>query len=148
MKLRIAPAEFEDSDDIDLTPMIDCIFLLVLFFMLTSTFIEEAKVYKIVLPKGDQPATVSREDVDTISLTVDGEIYFLGGKKENRVESPEELLEKLKQRDESARSRPVVIRCDARCEYRQFMQIKNVLKLAGVEAIYEEVEVGDESTQP
>ena len=52
------------------------------------------------------------------------------------------------QRDEASRQRPVIIRCDARCEYQQFIQVKNVLKLAGIETIFEEVEVRHDNRKP
>lgn len=135
MKLRLAQVESED-DEIDITPMIDCVFLLLLFFMLTSSFIEEANVFKIMLPKAAQPSKVSRDKADFVSVTVEGK-YFFG---DEELEHLDVLLEKLKARD-ATKDRPVVIRCDARCEYQQFMQVKNVLKLAGVETIFEEVEV-------
>jgi biopolymer transport protein ExbD len=136
MKLRLAAAD-RDDDDIDITPMIDCVFLLLLFFMLTSSFIEEASVLRIVLPRADDPVKVSRDDADFVSLAVDGQVFF----GDEPLEHLEALAEKLAARAGDRRSRPVVIRCDARCEYRQFMQVKNVLKSAGVETLFEEVEV-------
>lgn len=136
MKLRLAQVESED-DDIDITAMIDCVFLLLLFFMLTSSFIEEANVFKILLPKAAQPMKVARDKADFVSVTADGK-FFYG---DEELEHLDVLLDKLKAREAVAKDRPVVIRCDARCEYQQFMQVKNVLKLAGVETIFEEVEV-------
>jgi biopolymer transport protein ExbD len=144
MKLRLADTEQQEDEDIDITPMIDVVFLLILFFMLTSTFIEESKVFKIVLPKADKPETITRDDVDSISITVDGEYFFRVGTSEEQLSDLETLLKKLQQRPEDQVQRPVIIRCDARCEYSQFMQVKNVLKLAGINTIYEEVEVRDE----
>lgn len=140
MKLRIEHTEPEE-DDIDITPMIDCVFLLVLFFMVTSSFIEEAKVFKIVLPKADHPITVARDQADSISVTVDGEYFFRDASGEAKIDNLEVLVEKLRERGEAQKSRPVIIRCDARCEYRQFVEVKNALKLAGVETFFEEVEV-------
>jgi biopolymer transport protein ExbD len=142
MKLRLANAETE-SDDIDITPLIDVIFLLVLFFMLTTTFIEEAKVFQIVLPKADTPSIVSRDDTDSVSLTVNDEIYFRSATGDDeKIDNLELLVVKLSEREGSARKRPVIIRCDARCTYQQFVTVKNALKLAGVETIFEEVNLG------
>lgn len=137
MKLRVASAEQGPTDEIDITPLVDVIFLLVLFFMFTSSFIEEAKVFKIVLPKADEPLTVARDDADVISVTVDGEYYFRGVKPEQEeIKDLPKLIERLGERPNP---RPVIVRCDARCEYRDFVQVKNALKLAGVETIFEEV---------
>ncbi|MDP6119116.1 MAG: biopolymer transporter ExbD [Planctomycetota bacterium] len=144
MRLRLAETDQSEGDDLDITPMIDVVFLLILFFMLTSTFIEESKVFKIVLPKADEPQTITRDDVDSISITVDGEYFFRTGADDEQLPDLETLLDKLQQRPADQSQRPVIIRCDARCEYSQFMQVKNVLKLAGINTIYEEVEVRDE----
>ena len=57
MRLRLLRQEAQEG--IDLTSMIDVVFLLVIFFMVTTTFIEEAKVYKINLPRAERPTTVS-----------------------------------------------------------------------------------------
>lgn len=145
MKTRLP--EF-DEDEVDLTPMIDCVFQLILFFMLTSSFIEEAKVYKISLPKSDKPLTVAREKTDSVTVTVNGELYYRDVAGERRLENVEALMQKLSKRTGADRERPVIIRCDARCEYRQFMQVKNALKLAGVETIFEEVEVRSGQAKP
>ena len=41
----------EGSDQADLTPMIDCVFLLLLFFIVTSSLSEETNLFKIEMPK-------------------------------------------------------------------------------------------------
>ena len=41
----------EESDRADLTPLIDCVFLLLLFFIVTTTFSEETNLFKVELPK-------------------------------------------------------------------------------------------------
>lgn len=147
MKLNLAP--LRDDEEIDLTPMIDVVFQLILFFMLTSSFIDEAKAFKITLPTADQATTIARESTDTVSVTVDGKYYLRDVSGERAVKDLEEMLgEFRKKRDSKTPPRPVIIRCDARCEYQQFIQVKNVLKLAGVETIFEEVEVRNEKTKP
>ncbi len=142
MKLQMP--QTEDDDDIDLTPLIDCVFLLVLFFMVTSSFIDEAKAFKITLPHADSAITVARESADTISISATGKIHVRSGTEEKEIEDLDELRRKLRPADRAGPQRPVIIRCDARCEYQRFIQVKNVLKLAGVETVFEEVEVRNE----
>lgn len=140
-RLPIKVALPDEEDDIDLTPMIDCVFLLVLFFMVTSSFIDEAKAFEVRLPTADTATTIPRDAADSISIGVDGKLALRLAAGEQEIEGPEALLEALRNRAEKDRSRPVIIRCDARCEYQQFVRVKNVLKLAGVQTIFEEVEV-------
>lgn len=146
MKLRLQPPD--EDDEIDITPMIDCVFLLVLFFMVTSSFIDEAKAFKVTLPTADQALTIQRDQVDTVGVTADGQVFFVGDAGEEKLPGLEVLVEKLRQRPDERRNRPVLLRCDARSEYRQFIQVKNALKLAGVETVFEEVEVGHGKGQP
>jgi biopolymer transport protein ExbD len=139
MKLKLSLPR-DDDDELDLTPMIDCVFQLILFFMLTSSFIDEAKGFAVTLPQADQATTIAREKIDSITVTVDGRYTFRSGTHpEKPVKDLEELLHELRGRDAASRQRAVIIRCDARCEYQQFIRVKNVLKLAGVETIFEEV---------
>ena len=141
MKLRILQNETQEG--IDITSMLDVVFLLVIFFMVTSTFIEEAKVYKITLPRAEKPVTVSRDNTHTLSLTVDGRIYLKVDAKEEELESLEQAMERLKARREVEKKEllPVLLRVDAHCEYSTYVQAKNALRLAGVELVFEEVEV-------
>ncbi len=44
------------SPDINLTPLIDVVFLLLIFFMVTTTFVEEGKL-SISLPEADTAET-------------------------------------------------------------------------------------------
>ncbi|MBM3997623.1 MAG: biopolymer transporter ExbD [Planctomycetes bacterium] len=146
MKLRLA--EQLEEDDIDITPMLDCIFLLVLFFMVTASFVEEAQAFKITLPRADQATRIAAGDADSISVTADGR-YFLRQRSGDPkpLTNLEEFLTKLKE-DKGVGQRPFILRADAKCEYQQIMQVKNVLKLAGVETIFEEVEVRHDKRKP
>ena len=97
----------------------------------------------VILLAGDWQSPGS---LSGISLTVDGKYYFRQGtQKEEEIEDLSVLVTRLDERDEP---RPVIIRCDARVEYRQFAEIKNALRQARVETIFEEVEVRDDSTKP
>jgi biopolymer transport protein ExbD len=148
MKLQLDIAPDSSDDDIDITPLIDCVFLLVLFFMLTSSFIEEAKVYKISLPRANDAVTIDRAQAESVTVTLDGRYFYRDGSGEKEVANLEVLERQLRDRDDERKKKPMILRCDARCEYRQFVQIKNVLKLAGVETVFEEVEVRGDQAQP
>lgn len=68
-----------DEPRIDLTPMVDVVFLLLIFFMISTTFVESPGI-SIKLPEASSQ-TVDREPKEIkISLSKEGDIYHLDKK--------------------------------------------------------------------
>ncbi len=64
------------DDEPDLTPMIDIVFLLIVFFMTVANIVT-AKSVEIEVPVADQSVVPeSREERDVVSLLPDGSIHF------------------------------------------------------------------------
>jgi len=62
-------------DFINIAPLVDVVFLLLLFFMLTSHLIQEPAI-KIKLPES-KTAEVQDDQIKTILITKNAEIYFM-----------------------------------------------------------------------
>ena len=134
MKLRMVEPEGDD-DEIDITPMIDCVFLLVLFFMVTWSLAEDAQLTEMKLAQAEATKKIPRDQIDVLSITEEGKFYLAG----QPLGNLEELIQQLK--NQGDRAKPIVIRCDARCPYQHFVQAKNAVRVAGVDTIFEEIEV-------
>jgi biopolymer transport protein ExbD len=71
--------EFErrkgNHSHLNIAPLVDVVFLLLLFFMLTSHFIQEPAI-KIRLPDSTTAESM-REISRTVTITKNGEIYFM-----------------------------------------------------------------------
>lgn len=109
------------SEDIkpDLTPMIDIVFLLLLFFIVTSTFKEET-LLEINLPKTDKgkPAIVA----DTVKVSISKEGTFTV---ENEFVTEENLgntLQKYQKRH------ALIISGDRDCPYEKVVQVMESAK--------------------
>lgn len=63
--------------EITLTPMIDVVFLLLIFFMVTTTFNQQTEL-KINLPEAKGQETESVEKMVVLTIDADG-IYFITG---------------------------------------------------------------------
>jgi biopolymer transport protein ExbD len=101
MKLK-RHVQFEKGH-LDIAPLIDCIFLLLIFFLLTSNFIFQPGI-KINLPKA-VTSEVVQENTIVITVTADNRFYL--------NESPITFLElKDKLKSASAKSRPILIKAD------------------------------------
>lgn len=74
---------------INIAPLVDVVFLLLLFFMLTSNLIKENSI-KVRLPQSKTAEVLSKE-VNTIYITKDGDVYFMDRRVD--LENLKEVLE-------------------------------------------------------
>ena len=67
--------DFDEDASIDLTPVIDVIFMLLIFFIMTTTF--SKPVLDIVLPASETSEESSRKNAElVISVKADGTIHY------------------------------------------------------------------------
>ena len=70
--------DFNSADDaeggIDMSPMIDCVFILLIFFIVTTTFVEESGV-EVDKPQAASSVQLEKSSV-IFGLTADGEVFF------------------------------------------------------------------------
>ena len=59
---------------IDMSPMIDCVFILLIFFIVTTTFVEETGV-DVDKPQAAAGVSLQKNSV-MFALTAEGEVYF------------------------------------------------------------------------
>ncbi len=146
MKLRIPTHE---SDEIDMTPMIDIVFQLIIFFMVASSFVEEAKVFKVTMPKAEKPITISTEEARTIAITADGRVGPADAQKEEEeYKSLTRLVDDLKlykeERDHLGKEPIVVIKGDKEAKHKRVVEVWNAIKAAGIQTVSIQVDPGKE----
>ena len=81
------PKVFETEDKVDLTPMIDVVFLLLIYFMVTTTIVQEEADIGITLPS-DTPPAKNPENMPSehiIDILSDGQVLLNGAP----MDSPE-----------------------------------------------------------
>ncbi|TRZ49508.1 biopolymer transporter ExbD [bacterium] len=111
---------------IDIAPLIDVVFQLLIFFMLTSSFIMQPGI-KVNLPKAVTSEIVKYENIEII---VSGEnvTYFNG-----KVTTTQELNKLLKQ--VAKRSQPVLIKADRRASLGRVVEIWDMCRDLGITQI-------------
>ncbi len=117
------------SAKIDLTPMVDIVFILVIFFMVSTTMIIQPSI-KVKLP-----TTVTREveklkDL-TVTMTKDGQIY-LNQEKVSLRTFRKALEEKF---DLNSPDSMLVIRADVDVRHGDVVEIMDQAKQAGVKRL-------------
>lgn len=109
---------------LNLTPMIDIVMLLVIFFMVGAQFTEDESQYELELPTVSQaqPLTVLPDEI-VVNVARDGGI-FVGGVEKTLAE----LEDLLKSAQERYADQTVVIRGDADGRYQNVMSVLNLCK--------------------
>jgi biopolymer transport protein ExbD len=101
----------EDEPEINLTPLIDVVFLLLIFFMVSTTFEHQSRI-QIELPEAT--AKASKPEDESLEILIDAQgRYFIGERQvlNNRLKTLKGAIRKaLGERD----TLPVIIRADAR----------------------------------
>ena len=76
MKYRRAIADTEELSDINISPLIDMVFILLIFFIVTTTFVEETGV------EVDKPSAASASNLDKnsilLAVTSSGQVVYGG----------------------------------------------------------------------
>jgi len=73
--MNLRPGHKEENVEVNLTPLIDVVFLLLIFFMVTTTFDRHAKL-KVSLPESSAKATQQQDNPIILSIDAKGN-YFL-----------------------------------------------------------------------
>ena len=118
--------EGREEARIDLTPLVDTVFLLLIFFMLSTTFVVSPGI-KVDLPKASKERVFREKRELRITITKDNRIYLDG----RRVKM-EELERALKERGKKAPRTLVIIRADAKAFHGNVVQVMDMAKSAGL----------------
>ncbi len=79
MKLPKFDSPLDDADiNLDLTPLIDVIFMLLIFFILTTTFAKP--IMEVLLPNAKNSSVVKDKQFLDMVITKDGEIFYQNNK--------------------------------------------------------------------
>lgn len=100
----------EESTFVNLTPLIDVVFLLLIFFMVSSELTDHSPL-DIVLPKVEQTATQTAEqNYITLTILPDGRYQF---DSQTPVQNKETLQKQLKQMAKQHTKPSLIIQADA-----------------------------------
>lgn len=118
----------QEEAQVDLTPMLDIVFIMLIFFIVTSTFVRESG---IEVDKPQATNIVSQKDVGIfIAVTADNDVYI--DKKMVDIERVQAALEAmLLDKPESS----LVIQADERAFSGTVIQVMDAAKGAGIEKI-------------
>lgn len=114
-----------EEPKVDLTPMVDCVFLLLIFFMISTTFVETPGI-AVKLPESSSRVVEKAPEEIKVYLSRDGEVYI----GEERL-SLDELRVRLVGYGAKAREMNFALYADREARHGRVVQVMDMAKEAG-----------------
>ncbi len=115
-----------ETSQLDMTPLVDVVFNLLIFFMLSTTFVTTPGI-KINLPKASAKELKVQEKEVRIALTRSGKIYL-----NRKLVTVDDVRKILRQKARINPKMLVIIEADAQVIHGKVVQIMDIAKAAGL----------------
>jgi biopolymer transport protein ExbD len=122
-RFRESAPEDGGEGAIDMSPMIDCVFILLIFFIVTTTFVEETGV-EVDKPQAASSIRLEKTSI-LIAITPKGEIVY--GGRDIGIGGVQPLVKRMLQKEQV----PVIIQADANTQSGLLVRAIDEVKLAG-----------------
>lgn len=106
---------------LDLTPLIDVVFILIIFFIVTSSFKKENYALNLTLPQGANSAKMIEKKMVTIELDEKNLAY--NGEKIDFIQL-QEKLESIKNKQDA-----ITVKIDKSVPYQKVVELLDILQL-------------------
>ncbi len=119
----------DDSNDsgIDISPLMDCVFILLIFFIVTTTFVEETGV-EVDKPQAASSVQLEKSSI-MIALTKKGEVVY--GGREIGISGVRPLVKRMLQKEDV----PVIIQADEDAQSGMVVRLIDEANLAGAKKV-------------
>ncbi|MCF2946887.1 biopolymer transporter ExbD [Paraglaciecola aquimarina] len=118
----------EEDAEIDMTPMLDIVFIMLIFFIVTTVFVKEAGV-NVNKPNGTLAVMPKNANI-FIAVTEDGDVWM--DKRVIDVDSVRANLERLMAEQPSD---VIIIQADKEAEHGIVVEVMDQIKAAGIDRI-------------
>ncbi len=123
MRRRLQAETAGDAVNINMAPLIDCVFLLLIFFVVTPVFVEETGV-EVQKPRAASAGDLQKHSV-LIALTREGHIVY-GGRQVDLNSVRGIVARQIREKD-----MPVIVLADASSRTGRLVDLVDECKLAG-----------------
>ena len=128
MRSRVNLDIQNSESEIDMTPMLDIVFIMLIFFIVSTTFVKEAGV------EINRPAATTAEQQEStgimVAVTSEGLIWLEGNQTDVRMIRPKLERLKVEQPDVS-----VLVQADENAKTGVLIKVMDQIKLAGIEQV-------------
>jgi biopolymer transport protein ExbD len=126
---RFSQASSDETSDagIDMGPMIDCVFILLIFFIVTTTFVEETGV-EVDKPQAASSVRLEKTSI-LIALTASGSVVY--GGRDIGMSGIQPLVRRMLQKEEV----PVIVQADSNAPAGLLVRVIDEAKLGGAQKV-------------
>ncbi|MCP4695567.1 MAG: biopolymer transporter ExbD [Gammaproteobacteria bacterium] len=114
---------------IDIAPLIDVVFILLIFFMVSTTFSREAEL-EINLPEASPDKIREKQEIVDISIDTQG-YYYVNGKALINDQF-ETLIRALKRETKANKKASVIINADVNTPYQSIIKVMDAAQQVGL----------------
>ena len=131
MRFKYKSKRLNSESEVNILPLIDVLFAILLFFMLSSIVLTEKNQIAVQRPTNSQAEHIDEaKKTITITLQNDRKLYL----EEDEIRAAE-LSQKLKRLSQDSSIDQVLIDADTACIYGEVMEILGIVKAAGLNSI-------------
>ncbi len=130
--MRIRSSRRREEPEVNLTALIDVVFLLLIFFMVSTTFDREAQL-KVDLPEASAEPTEAPKEILEVTVNERGE-YFIDDQQVVNTEAAT-LRKALRQAMGDRRDLPLLIRADGQAPHQSVVTVMDVARQLGIEQL-------------
>jgi len=117
-----------DDLDVNITPLIDIVFLLLIFFMVSTTFDRKSEI-DVTLPQATIDTPKKQDDIIEIIVSADGMFYINGKRVVNKqVATLKQALLKVANGREDP---PIIISADAKATHQAVVSVMDAARQLG-----------------
>jgi biopolymer transport protein ExbD len=129
--MRIKDHKEDSGDPVNMTPMIDMVFNLLIFFLVATTFAAEERDMTLQLAKAGAPKAISELPQEIIINILEDGTTKVGA----RAVTGGELRKLLVEAAKANPPRKVLVRADAQSRHRYFAEVVGHCHAAGVDRV-------------
>jgi biopolymer transport protein ExbD len=122
-RFRSLGADEGNEPGVDMSPLMDCVFILLIFFIVTTTFVEETGV-EVDKPQAASSVQLEKTSI-LLALTEKGEVVY--GGREIGIGGVQPLVKRMLQKEDV----PVIIQADSASQSGLLVRVIDEAKLAG-----------------
>jgi biopolymer transport protein ExbD len=126
-RFRQSSSDESNETGIDMSPLMDCVFILLIFFIVTTTFVEETGV-EVDKPQAASAVRLEKTSI-LIALTESGQVVY--GGREIGLSGVQPLVKRMLQQEDV----PVIVQADSGAPSGLLVRVIDECKLGGAQKV-------------